>query len=105
MPMLSVGGGQVTGAGFRPSPAGFESPRLHQEEISMSAAAVLTFPQAPKVETTHEAFVHAVRDAVVARLKDEALRARLTSAKLVYGGGPAGVRGICYYGAWSNGAE
>lgn len=54
--------------------------------------------------TTHEAFVHAVRNAVAPRLADAAVRERILSAKLVYGGGPEGVRGICYFGAWENGA-
>jgi hypothetical protein len=59
--------------------------------------------EAPKVETTHEAFVHAVRDAVVTRLVSGDDRRRLLAAKLVYGGGPEGVRGVCYFGAWQNG--
>jgi hypothetical protein len=72
----------------------------------MSTVQVLTFPVAEESEpVTHEAFVHAVRAAVVVRVDDEALRARLLGAKLVYGGGPEGVRGICYYGAWDNGAS
>jgi hypothetical protein len=68
----------------------------------MSTARVLPFI-AETSETTHEEFVHAVRAAVVPRVNDQALRARLLGAKLVYGGGPDGVRGICYYGAWQNG--
>jgi hypothetical protein len=56
----------------------------------------------PKVETTHEAFVHAVRAIVVPRVVSETDRARLLGAKLVYGGGPVGVRGLCYFGAWQN---
>jgi hypothetical protein len=58
----------------------------------------------PEPETTHEAFVHAVREVVVPRVVDGETRKRLLSAKLVYGGGPAGVRGLCYFGAWENGA-
>jgi hypothetical protein len=72
----------------------------------MSAAHVLPFVIAdaePKPETTHEAFVHAVRAAVVNRVPAD--RERLLAAKLVYGGGPAGVRGLCYFGAWQNGSE
>ncbi len=72
-----------------------------------TAARVLPFVLADTqepVETTHEAFVHAVRDAVVNRLGDSETRKRLLSAKLVYGGGPAGVRGLCYFGAWENGS-
>lgn len=73
-----------------------------------AAAAVLQFdvetpkPQA-QVETTHEQFVHAVRTVVAPRVLDRETREHLLAAKLVYGGGPAGVRGICYYGAWENG--
>ncbi len=56
-------------------------------------------------EATHEEFIHAVRRLVVARVNDEATRQRLLSAKLVYGGGPQGVRGVTYYGAWQNGTS
>lgn len=56
-----------------------------------------------EAETTHEQFVHAVRAAVAGRVVERETRERLLAAKLVYGGGPAGVRGICYYGAWQNG--
>jgi hypothetical protein len=73
----------------------------------MSTATILHFPtlaDAPAaVEVTHEEFVHAVRAAVVGRVPSEMERTRLLRAKLVYGGGPAGVRGLCYYGAWTNG--
>lgn len=73
-----------------------------------SAARILPFladkPE-PKVETTHEAFVHAVRAAVVGRVSSESERARLLGAKLVYGGGRAGVRGLCYFGTWQNGTQ
>ncbi len=51
-----------------------------------------------------EAFVHAVRAAVVPRLNEIPVRTRLLGAKLVYGGGPEGVRGVCYYGAWKDGS-
>ncbi len=64
---------------------------------------------APKAFTqglTREAFVHAVRAAVLATAPlDETQRARIASAKLVYGAGDGGYRGICYYGAWQNGDE
>jgi hypothetical protein len=75
----------------------------------MSAAArILPFlaDEAPVVvETTHEAFVHAVRGVVVPRVTSASERARLLGAKLVYGGGPVGVRGLCYFGAWQNGDQ
>jgi hypothetical protein len=74
----------------------------------MSAAArILPFladEAEPTVEITHESFVHAVRATVVPRVISATERARLLGAKLVYGGGPAGVRGLCYYGAWQNGS-
>jgi hypothetical protein len=76
----------------------------------VSAARVLSFVAdealpAPKPEMTHEAFVHAVRAAVVPRVVDAAIRQRLLGAKLVYGGGQAGTRGLCYFGTWKNGNE
>ena len=54
---------------------------------------------------THEGFVHAVRAAVVPRVVDGEARKRLQGAKLVYGVGESGVRGTCYFGAWTNGAQ
>lgn len=74
----------------------------------MSTARVLQFVAdqvEPQAEITHETFVHAVRAAVVGRVASETERARLLGAKLVYGGGPVGVRGLCYYGAWTNGDQ
>lgn len=75
----------------------------------MSAAArVLPFladdakPVPVKVETTHEAFVHAVRAAVAPRVVSAADRARVLGAKLVYGAA-GDVRGRCFHGAWENG--
>jgi hypothetical protein len=58
--------------------------------------------------TTHELFIHAVRDIVIAHARaegviDEAMLTRLAHAKLVYGIGDGSYRGICYYGAWQNG--
>lgn len=53
-------------------------------------------------QQTHEAFLHAVRRLAVARhtLTDPE-RAKLESAKLVYGAGERnGTRGVCYYEAW-----
>ena len=73
----------------------------------MSTARILPFVADVKEshpEITHEAFVHAVRAAVVPRVSDPATRKRLLGAKLVYGGGPAGVRGLCYFDAWQNGS-
>jgi len=53
---------------------------------------------------THEAFVHAVRGIVCTRLPD-AERARLLDAKLVYGRGERGLRGVTCFSAWKNGRE
>lgn len=52
---------------------------------------------------THEAFIHGVRAIVGARLADDAMRIRLCDAKLVYGSGERGTRGVCYFEAWQNG--
>jgi hypothetical protein len=74
----------------------------------MATARVIPFlseDNRPMVEVTHEAFVHAVRVVAARRVTDASERARLLAAKLVYGGGPDGVRGICYFGAWDNGAK
>jgi hypothetical protein len=51
--------------------------------------------------TTHEEFIHAVRDVVTPRVVDGAARQRLQAAKLVYGGGHQEIRGLTYFGAWS----
>jgi hypothetical protein len=73
----------------------------------MATARVLTFhaeaETTPAGEATHEAFIHAVREAVVQRVDGEE-RARLLGAKLVYGAGRGDVRGICFHGAWTNGS-
>jgi hypothetical protein len=104
---MNSGAGQVANTGFRPDVREFESPRLQYEEKPMATARVLSFVVADQAEPemTHEAFVSAVRDIVVGRVPSEELRDRLLGAKLVYGGGPAGVRGLCYFGAWQNGRQ
>ena len=54
---------------------------------------------------THERFIHAVRDAAVSvsALSGDGL-ARVQNAKLVYGRGARGLRGVTQYGAWQNGS-
>ena len=54
---------------------------------------------------THEAYIHAVAGLAIARLENPADQARLNNAKLVYGAGNAGLRGVTYYEAWQNGSE
>lgn len=57
-----------------------------------------------KKHTTREAYVSAVRELAAAYVGGDAAKAIL-SAKLVYGvGSLRGARGVCYYGAWRNGA-
>jgi hypothetical protein len=53
--------------------------------------------------STHEEFIHAIRDIVVKYQSDAAVRDKLLGVKLVYGIGAGHYRGICYYGAWENG--
>jgi hypothetical protein len=58
--------------------------------------------------TTHEQYIQAVRDIVIAdALVAERITAeqadKLTHTKLVYGLGDGSYRGICHYGAWENG--
>lgn len=115
METLSSGAGRGDEAGVRSWPLGFDSPRLQPNGWGRSSerpqddrSGGEIYPQDKAREegcqgTTHEAFVQAVRSAVTPRVNDKALRARLLGAKLVYGGGPVGVRGICYHGAWANG--
>lgn len=99
----------VQGAGVRSRRAGFDSRQLHSTEVDpMSTARVLPFVADVAVTAepiTHEAFVHAVRAIVAKRIADVAQRERILGAKLVYGGGPQGVRGVCYFGAWENGSQ
>jgi hypothetical protein len=53
---------------------------------------------------SHEAFIQAVRTLAVARLPEGSPeRARLEKAKLVYGMGMPGLRGVTVYGTWQNG--
>lgn len=70
---------------------------------AMLAASLYGF-MAPNL--TREAFVHAVRDAVVttAPLSVEQRHA-IESAKLVYGAGTGAYRGICYFNAWEHGEQ
>jgi len=102
------GAGLVASAGFAPEARGFDSLRLHslREEEPMSTQ-VVTFPSKTgpvPVETTHEQFIHAIRRIVARRIADVAARERLLAAKLVYGGGQSGIRGLCYFQAWKKDA-
>lgn len=61
-----------------------------------------------KTVTSHEDFIHAVRDIAVSRALelgtiDETSATRLRHAKLVYGIGNGSYRGVCHYQAWQNG--
>jgi hypothetical protein len=50
---------------------------------------------------THEEFIHAVRDAAAGSASvDVAQRAQLLAAKLTYGIGQSGVRGVTYFRGW-----
>lgn len=58
--------------------------------------------------TTHELFIQGVREIAIAHARAEGivteeLLTRLAHAKLLYGIGTAGIRGVCHYGAWQNG--
>ena len=52
---------------------------------------------------THEQYIQAIRDRVVAREANEQLAAKLAGAKLVYGHGGRKARGRCIYQSWQNG--
>jgi hypothetical protein len=74
----------------------------------MSDARVLNGDMTNSATTTHEQFVHLVRNLVVADAlergtidKDQA--ETLAHAKLIYGVGQPGIRGVCYHEAWENG--
>ena len=56
------------------------------------------------MRSTHEDHIHNVRAAVAARLNDDAARSKILSAKLVYGSGKPGVRGVCFYQSWETAA-
>jgi hypothetical protein len=58
---------------------------------------------ARSTETTHEALIHGIRDLAVSRLNDGETARKLRGAKLTYGAGQRGLRGMCYYEAWENG--
>lgn len=58
--------------------------------------------------TTHEAFLHAVREVLIARAHKTgsitpAECERIAHTKLIYGMGRPGVRGVCYFQQWENG--
>lgn len=54
---------------------------------------------------THEDFIGTVRALSVARIPNQAMRERLLSAKLTYGSGTVGHRGICFYDAWKHNSK
>lgn len=56
------------------------------------------------IEFTHEQFIQAVREIAVKRLND-ADRAAVMDAKLVYGAGSKATRGVTYFGCWKNGHD
>lgn len=69
----------------------------------MSLARGWRRPYVPKVQSglTHEQFIARVAELGVARLaEDEAAQAR--RAKVVYGAGMPGLRGVTYYGRWQD---
>lgn len=53
---------------------------------------------------THEAYISQIRELAIANVQDPAMRIRLQSAKLVYGSGMAGTRGVTFYAAWKKDA-
>ena len=53
---------------------------------------------------THEAYISEIRELAIATVQDTALRLRLQGAKLVYGSGKTGTRGVTFFAAWKNGA-
>lgn len=57
----------------------------------------------PLPPTTHEEYIHSVRAIALSRLEDSPLKVKLATAKLVYGVGDHGTRGVCYYNAWHTG--
>jgi hypothetical protein len=54
--------------------------------------------------TTHEEFFAAVRALLVARVSSPEARQRLAGAKVVYGAGNRGARGVTFFSAWHDGA-
>jgi hypothetical protein len=56
------------------------------------------------MNVSHEAYIHSVRSLAIARLTDEGERKALEEAKLVYGCGNTGLRGVTHFGAWKNGS-
>ncbi len=68
-----------------------------------SGAWATTARSIPTIDhQTHEAFIGTVRSIAAARLRPEQAH-RLLRAKMVYGKGDGGYRGITYYHAWQNG--
>lgn len=53
----------------------------------------------------HEDYIQAVRKLAVARLPEGDERRRLEHAKLVYGLGSPGLRGVTVFGTWQNGSD
>jgi hypothetical protein len=69
-----------------------------------AAAKALTAAGYKSDGGTHEAFVHSVRDLAVKRIPTtDGERKRLEKAKLCYGMGMPGLRGVTVFGTWQNG--
>jgi hypothetical protein len=59
--------------------------------------------RAPHV--THEQFIGAVADIAIARICDKTTRDKLRAAKLTYGIGERGLRGVTWFGKWHSGSH
>lgn len=57
----------------------------------------------PETMVTHEAYISQIRELAIDKVEDPAMRIRLQAAKLVYGSGMAGTRGVTFYAAWQKG--
>lgn len=58
----------------------------------------------PPPTVTHEQYVQAIYQAVLARARPD-VRPKLEAIKLTYGAGPDGVRGVTYFSRWRNGHD
>lgn len=56
------------------------------------------------MNVTHESYIHNVRNLALSRLSDEGEKKALEEAKLVYGCGDSGLRGVTHFNAWKNGS-
>lgn len=81
------------------------TPPRHTAPHETVAAVTPPDVTASRQAVSHEEYLESVRQIAVLRLNDDLSARPLRAAKLVYGSGPASVRGQCIFAAWDAGVR